>query len=74
MEQSSKSRGKQRVVDAHAEAEAKKKDSGISEAVKDIVRRCLQVEPAERPDVNQLVEMVEDVIAGMPEDGDTMDD
>lgn len=45
-------------------------DVGISEGVRDIVRACLKVEPAERPDVRQLMETVERVIEELPEDGD----
>lgn len=38
-------------------------DAAISRPVKDIVRQCLRVEPAERPDVDQLIEQIEAVIA-----------
>lgn len=41
----------------------------ISEGVKDVVRRCLKVEPSERPDVDELIAIVEDVIPGLPDDG-----
>jgi serine/threonine kinase 16 len=34
----------------------------ITESVKEIVRKCLKVEPSERPDVDQLIRMIEDVI------------
>lgn len=44
-------------------------DSGISEGIREIVRACLKVEPAERPDVEQLMGMVERVIDELPEDG-----
>ena len=65
-------RGKQRVVDAEqaAATHAKKKEDAISEPVKDVVRRCLQVEPEERPDIDQLISMVESVVEQLPEDGD----
>ena len=43
----------------------------MSDAVKDVVRRCLAVEPADRPDVDELIALVEDVIAGLPDDGQT---
>lgn len=43
-------------------------DVGISEPIKEIVRRCLSVEPAERPDVDELIEMTERVIEELPED------
>jgi serine/threonine kinase 16 len=42
--------------------------------VKDVVRRCLMVEPSERPDVNELLTMVDDVIAALPEDGDSLEE
>ncbi len=45
-------------------------DVGISEGVRDVVRACLQVEPSERPDVRQLIEMVEKVLEELPDDGD----
>jgi serine/threonine kinase 16 len=42
----------------------------ISEGIKEIVRRCLKVEPAERPDIDDLIAMVEDVINELPGDGE----
>ncbi|KAF8854941.1 kinase-like protein [Acephala macrosclerotiorum] len=44
-------------------------DSEISESIREVVRKCLKVEPAERPDVNELIDIVEGVIAELPEDG-----
>lgn len=41
----------------------------ISENVKEVVRRCLRVEPSERPDVDELIKLVEDVIEALPDDG-----
>jgi serine/threonine kinase 16 len=40
----------------------------ISEPIKEVVRKCLTVEPNERPDINELISMVEQVIDQMPED------
>ncbi|MCJ1391192.1 hypothetical protein MMC18_004054 [Xylographa bjoerkii] len=40
----------------------------ISEPVKEIVRRCLKVEAAERPDIDELIGMVENVVVELPED------
>ncbi|GAB0131780.1 hypothetical protein EsDP_00000239 [Epichloe bromicola] len=40
----------------------------ISEPIREIVRRCLKVEPAERPDVSELIGMVERVLDGLPDD------
>lgn len=44
-------------------------EEGVSEQVKEVVRRCLKVEPSERPDVDELIEMVEGVLESLPEDG-----
>ncbi|WPG98999.1 serine/threonine-protein kinase env7 [Acrodontium crateriforme] len=65
-------RGKQRVSTGFEEQEAaqKRKDDAISEPVKEIVRQCLILEPSERPDIDALIAMVEDVIPQLPDDGD----
>ena len=43
----------------------------LSEPVKEVIRACLRVEPKERPDVDQLVGMIEEAIGELPrEDGD----
>lgn len=44
-------------------------DDAISESIKEVVRQCLKVEPAERPDVDQLTAIVEQVIEELPDDG-----
>ncbi|PVI08192.1 serine/threonine protein kinase-like protein [Periconia macrospinosa] len=52
--------------------EGKKKAGGedvVRESVKEVVRKCLRVEPAERPDVDELIHLVEEVIETLPEDG-----
>ena len=43
-------------------------DGGISESVKDVVKTCLKVEAAERPDIDELIRLVENVVAELPED------
>ena len=48
-------------------------DSGISEPVKEVVRKCLSVEPSERPDVDELIAIIEEMIPGLPDD-DSADD
>jgi serine/threonine kinase 16 len=40
----------------------------ISDPIREVVRRCLKVEPAERPDIDELINMVEGVIDELPED------
>ncbi|KAG5972229.1 hypothetical protein E4U58_006831 [Claviceps cyperi] len=42
----------------------------ISEPIRHIVRACLKVEPVERPDVGELIAMVEGVLQEMPDDDD----
>jgi serine/threonine kinase 16 len=51
-----------------AGAESAREEESISEPIKEIVRRCLKVEPAERPDVDELIGMVERVVQELPED------
>ena len=42
-----------------------------TEGVREVVRRCLQVEPSERPDVDELMAMVQECMQSLPEaDGD----
>ena len=43
-------------------------DTAISEPIRELVRRCLKVEPAERPDIDELIDMVEKVIDELPGD------
>ncbi|KAI0482819.1 serine/threonine protein kinase [Xylariaceae sp. FL0804] len=40
----------------------------VSDPVKAVVRKCLQVEPNERPDIDQLIAIVEQVLDDLPED------
>ncbi|KAK3329654.1 kinase-like domain-containing protein [Apodospora peruviana] len=44
-------------------------DESISEPIREIVRKCLKVEPSERPDIDELIDMVEAVLDELPEDG-----
>jgi len=44
--------------------------AAISEPVKEVVRRCLRVEPAERPDIDELIQALTDVIEALPDDED----
>jgi serine/threonine kinase 16 len=44
-------------------------DGPISEPIREVVRKCLQVEPSERPDIDELIDMVERVVDELPEDG-----
>lgn len=40
----------------------------ISEPIRDVVRKCLAVEPAERPDIHELIALVQNVIEELPDD------
>ncbi|KAI9828719.1 MAG: hypothetical protein M1832_001824 [Thelocarpon impressellum] len=68
--------GDWRFPDEGRDAKAKAKgklatgagEAGWSEGVREVVRRCLRVEPGERPDVDGLIALVEEVIQGLPGD------
>jgi serine/threonine kinase 16 len=45
-------------------------EGGISEPVKEVVRRCLRVEPAERPDIDELIDIIKSTIHELPDDED----
>ena len=59
---------KGKAVDAAPGAAGGAAEAPISEPVREIVRRCLRVEPAERPDVDELIELVERTIEELPDD------
>ncbi|KAI0508372.1 serine/threonine protein kinase/TGF-beta stimulated factor [Xylaria bambusicola] len=40
----------------------------ISEPIKEVVRKCLKIEPSERPDIDELITMTEEVISELPDD------
>ncbi|KAI0447932.1 serine/threonine protein kinase/TGF-beta stimulated factor [Xylaria telfairii] len=40
----------------------------ICEPIKEVVRKCLKVEPSERPDIDELITIVEQVIDELPDD------
>jgi serine/threonine kinase 16 len=48
---------------------AKQTEEMISEPVKEVVRKCLMLEPSERPDVDELISIVEELLQSLPEDG-----
>ncbi|ROV99936.1 hypothetical protein VMCG_06232 [Cytospora schulzeri] len=43
----------------------------ISDPIKEIVRSCLKVEPSERPDIDELIQTVENVVEDLPGDDST---
>lgn len=44
----------------------------ISPEVKDVVRRCLRVEPSERPDIDDLIKLLKQTIHVLPDNGDSI--
>jgi serine/threonine kinase 16 len=68
--QANKSRGKQKMP-TNADAS---QHVAVTDMVKDVVRKCLKVEPSERPDVQELLTIVDHVIAALPEDGDALEE
>ncbi|KAL7629328.1 Serine/threonine-protein kinase env7 [Parahypoxylon ruwenzoriense] len=47
---------------------ASRDDGAIGEPIKEVVRKCLKVEPSERPDIDELITIVEEVIDELPDD------
>jgi serine/threonine kinase 16 len=43
-------------------------EGGTPDSIRDIVRTCLRVEASERPDVGELIDMVQQCIEGLSED------
>lgn len=43
-------------------------DGAISEGVREVVRACLRVEASERPDVDEVIGMIEKVVEELPPD------
>lgn len=55
------------AADPSSAQEAGPSAVAISEPIREIVRRCLKVEPAERPDIGELIAMVEQAIERLPD-------
>jgi len=64
-----KNKGKAPAMGAGAASVPAAEEEAISEPIREVVRRCLKVEPSERPDIDELIEIVEHVIEDLPEDG-----
>ncbi|OJJ46246.1 hypothetical protein ASPZODRAFT_152435 [Penicilliopsis zonata CBS 506.65] len=66
---SPKGKGRTGTADVTAAGEnSGSSQRSISESVKDVVRKCLQVEPADRPDIEELIQILNSVIDGLPDD------
>ncbi|KAJ5157630.1 uncharacterized protein N7482_008730 [Penicillium canariense] len=66
-ERSTATKGKGKVS-ADGDDASGNSEQSISPLVKDVVRKCLQVEPAERPDIDELIQIMKDVISQLPDD------
>lgn len=67
-ENSSSAKGKAKPNTSAASGSSQSSgERGISEPVKDIVRKCLQVEPADRPDIDELIQLIQNVIKSLPD-------
>lgn len=53
-----------------AQAAASAESLDISEPIRQLVRKCLALEPAERPDIDELIALVEGVIDKLPQDAE----
>lgn len=69
-EKSGAAKGKGKAAGQQNAETTKDSRSSISAPVKDIVRKCLQVEPSERPDIDELIQIIKDVIRTLPDDDD----
>ncbi|KAL8774715.1 MAG: hypothetical protein Q9209_000654, partial [Squamulea sp. 1 TL-2023] len=71
--------GRRKKVDAKGKGKGREEDvrqedeGGISEGVRDVVRRCLRVESSERPDIDEVIEMIEKVVEELPVDDGEVD-
>ncbi|KAJ5899855.1 hypothetical protein N7495_004599 [Penicillium taxi] len=68
-EKSSATKGKNKVGGDDA---ASKSNSGstVSASVKHVVRKCLEVEPSDRPDIDELIQLIQEVASELPDEGD----
>jgi serine/threonine kinase 16 len=69
-EKSTATKGKGKAGNTESEDTSSAGSAAISAPVKELVRKCLQVEPAERPDIAELIQLIKDVIQELPNDDD----
>lgn len=67
-EKSNATKGKGKVGGEGDDASKSSGSSTISGPVKEIVRKCLQVEPSERPDIDELIDLIKGVIGELSDD------
>lgn len=66
-ENSTATKGKGKVGGSESDEASSTSGTSISAPVKDVVRKCLQVEPSERPDMDELIQIIKDVIEQLPD-------
>lgn len=69
-EKTSATKGKSKAGGAENDDASSASGISISAPVKEVVRKCLQVEPSERPDIDELIQIIEDVISQLPDNDD----
>lgn len=69
-EKSTATKGKSKVGGAENNDASSTSGISISAPVKEVVRKCLQVEPSERPDIDELIQIITDVISQLPDNDD----
>ncbi len=60
--------GRRKVKGKGKGREGEREEGGISEGVREVVRACLRVEASERPDVDEVIGMIEKVVEELPPD------
>lgn len=60
-------KGKGKVGGSESDDAPSTSGTSLSAPVKDVVRKCLQVEPSERPDIDELIQIIKDVIEQLPD-------
>lgn len=65
-----KGKGKAKQPNGQANGAAAEPELWPSEPVREVVKRCLALEPADRPDVDELMRLIKSCMGELPEDTD----
>ena len=60
---------RERQTDMKSKSKLQPAEDEINESIKELIRKCLRVEPAERPDIDELINTISKIIADLPEEG-----
>lgn len=69
-EKSGSAKGKGKAGAADGGNSSGDEEPSVSGPAKDVVRRCLQVEPEDRPDIDELIEILKSAIEALSDDED----